>query len=89
MWLTLKTGYVILIAFQRKYPIRQNYLEGQEVTSKMRAVLVDWLVEVHEQFHLIAETLYLTVAIIDRYMQVDTSLYVQKFQNVSGHSLIS
>jgi hypothetical protein len=38
----------------------------------MRAVLVDWLVEVHEQFHLISETLYLTVAIIDRYLQVGT-----------------
>jgi hypothetical protein len=88
MWLKLKTAYVILIAFQKKYPIRQNYLEGQEVTSKMRGVLVDWLVEVHEQFHLIAETLYLTVAIIDRYLQVDTLLYVQKFQNVSGHLLI-
>jgi hypothetical protein len=37
----------------------------------MRGVLVDWLVEVHEQFHLVAETLYLTVAIIDRYLQVD------------------
>jgi len=38
----------------------------------MRGVLVDWLVEVHEQFHLVAETLYLTVAIVDRYLQVDT-----------------
>lgn len=89
MWLKLKIAYIILIAFQRKYPIKQNYLEGQEVTSKMRAVLVDWLVEVHEQFHLVAETLYLTVAIIDRYLQVDIPLCVQKFQNVSGHLLIS
>jgi hypothetical protein len=72
MWLKLKTADVIFIAFQTKYPIKQNYLEGQEVTSKMRGVLVDWLVEVHEQFHLVAETLYLTVAIIDRYLQVDT-----------------
>jgi hypothetical protein len=73
------TAYVIFIVFQRKYPIKQNYLEAQEVTSKMRGVLVDWLVEVHEQFHLIAETLYLTVTIIDRYLQVVTWLYVQKF----------
>jgi hypothetical protein len=72
LWLKLKTADVILIAFQSKYTIQQNYLEGQEVTSKMRGVLIDWLVEVHEQFHLLAETLYLTVAIIDRYLQVDT-----------------
>jgi hypothetical protein len=60
-----------LIEFQAKYPIKQNYLEGQEVTSKMRGVLIDWLVDVHQQFHLLAETLYLTVAIIDRYLQVE------------------
>ena len=65
------TTYIILTEFQEKYPIKHNYLEGQEVTSKMRGVLVDWLVEVHDQFHLVAETLYLTVAIIDRYLQVD------------------
>jgi hypothetical protein len=40
------------------------------VTGRMRSVLVDWLVDVHQQFHLLAETLYLTVAIIDRYLQV-------------------
>jgi hypothetical protein len=61
--------YAYLRDLETKYPIKQNYLEGQEVTSKMRGVLVDWIVEVHEQFHLVAETLYLTVAIIDRYLQ--------------------
>ena len=34
---------------------------------KMRSVLVDWLIGVHLQFHLLQETLYTTVAIIDRY----------------------
>lgn len=37
----------------------------------MRATLVDWLVEVHNQFHLTLETLHMTVAIIDRYLQVN------------------
>jgi len=54
----------------------------------MRYELVSWLVLVHEVYHLKDETLYLTVAIIDRYLQVDTKLFVQKFQNVSGHLLI-
>jgi hypothetical protein len=35
----------------------------------MRAVLVDWLVEVHQQFSMLQETLYLTVAILDRFLQ--------------------
>ena len=33
----------------------------------MRSVLVDWLVEVHQQFSLLQETLFLAVAILDRY----------------------
>lgn len=34
----------------------------------MRAILVDWLVEVHMKFRLVPETLYLCVNIIDRYL---------------------
>lgn len=36
----------------------------------MRSVLIDWLNEVHLQFHLFIETYYLTVGIIDRYLAV-------------------
>jgi hypothetical protein len=64
-----------VLGFQAKHPIKRNHLEGQEVTGRMRSVLVDWLVEVHQQFHLLAETLYLTVAIIDRYLQVDLQMF--------------
>ena len=35
----------------------------------MRNFLVDWLIEVHQQFSLIQETLYLTVAVLDRFLQ--------------------
>ena len=38
----------------------------------MRAVLVDWLVEVHQQFSLLQETLFLAVAIMDRYLLIST-----------------
>ena len=37
------------------------------ILPKMRSVLVDWLVEVHQQFSLLQETLFLAVAILDRY----------------------
>jgi cyclin B len=39
-----------------------------EVNEKMRAILVDWLVEVHLKFKLMPETLFLTVNLIDRYL---------------------
>jgi hypothetical protein len=36
----------------------------------MRAILVDWLVEVHMKFRLVPETLYLAVNILDRYLSI-------------------
>ncbi|XP_075145311.1 G2/mitotic-specific cyclin-B-like [Haematobia irritans] len=45
----------------------KNHLEGRaELYAKMRAVLI----EVHTQFHLVAETFQLAVAISDRYLQI-------------------
>merc|ERR1712241_1267596 len=39
--------------------------------GKMRGVLVDWLIEVHSQFKLLQETLYMTIYIIDKFLQVE------------------
>lgn len=44
------------------------YMQGLEITAKMRAILVDWLCEVHHKWRLQPETLYLTVNIVDRYL---------------------
>ncbi|KAJ3103812.1 G2/mitotic-specific cyclin [Phlyctochytrium planicorne] len=48
-----------------------NYMESQkELQWKMRAILVDWLVEVHHKFRLLPETLYMTINIIDRFLSL-------------------
>lgn len=39
------------------------------INSRMRSILVDWLVDVHLKFHLIPETLYLTINILDRFLE--------------------
>lgn len=41
----------------------------KDVNEKMRAILIDWLVEVHLKFKLMVETLYLTVNLIDRFLE--------------------
>ena len=41
----------------------------EDVNEKMRAILVDWLVEVHLKFKLVPESLYLTVNLIDRFLE--------------------
>ena len=40
-----------------------------DINAKMRAILIDWLVEVHHKFKLRPETMYLTVHLIDRYLE--------------------
>ena len=42
-----------------------------EINEKMRAILGDWLIEVHQKFELTPETLYLTFHIIDRYLSME------------------
>ncbi len=40
-----------------------------DINEKMRAILIDWLIEVHNKFRLVPETLFLTISIIDRYLE--------------------
>ena len=42
------------------------------MTKGMRAILVDWMVEVQESFELNHETLYLAVKLVDRYLMKHT-----------------
>lgn len=47
-----------------------NYMEEvqNDVTVNMREILVDWLVEVAEEYKLVSDTLYLTIMYIDRFL---------------------
>lgn len=50
-----------------------TYMEHQEdLEWKMRGILIDWLIEVHTRFHLLPETLFLAVNIIDRFLSTKT-----------------
>jgi len=40
-----------------------------DINEKMRAILVDWIIEVHLKFKLLPETLFLTINLIDRYLE--------------------
>nr|CAA99990.1 mitotic cyclin [Sesbania rostrata] len=50
-----------------------DYMDSQpEINERMRAILVDWLIDVHSKFDLSLETLYLTINIVDRFLAVKT-----------------
>lgn len=40
----------------------------KDINPSMRAILIDWLVEVAEEYRLVPDTLYLTVNYVDRYL---------------------
>jgi len=73
---TLEVSNYVTDIYQRLYynELRfqpDAYMEDQEeINSTMRAILIDWLVEVHMKFKLAPDTLYLCVNIIDRYCSV-------------------
>ncbi|KAL1566659.1 G2/mitotic-specific cyclin-2-like [Salvia divinorum] len=46
-----------------------EYMSQQlDINERMRAILIDWLIEVHHKFDLRKETLFLTVNLIDRFL---------------------
>jgi cyclin B len=46
-----------------------DYMSKQtDINSSMRTILVDWLVEVQENFELFHETLYIAVRLVDTYL---------------------
>merc|ERR1712142_508373 len=66
-----KETFVYLKQLELRGAIKPDFLAGCPTSDKMRAVLVDWLVEVQIQFKLLQETLFLTVDTIDRYLNID------------------
>ncbi|KAJ9650968.1 B-type cyclin [Neophaeococcomyces mojaviensis] len=62
-----------IFGYMREQEIRMmpnpHYMNNQhEIQWSMRAVLMDWLVQVHHRFNLLPETLFLCVNYIDRFL---------------------
>merc|ERR1712183_150356 len=75
--------YAYLRQLEKRGEVRSDFLSGCPITEKMRAVLVDWLVEVQMQFKLLQETLFLTVNMIDRFLAVEgKTVYKSRLQLV-------
>ena len=59
-----------------------DYMDQQDgLEWHLRGVLVDWLIEVHQRFHLLPETLFLAVNIIDRFLSMKV-VQLEKLQLV-------
>ena len=67
-----------------------NFMDYQkDINPSMREILNDWLIEVHQQFSLIQETLYLTVAVLDRFLQEEgATISTKQLQLVGVTSML-
>lgn len=80
--------YNYLFQLEAENFIRPQHLaEQDEVNPKMRAVLLDWINEVHAQFHLAIETYQMTVGIIDQYLQLVPDTKRSQLQLVGATAL--
>ncbi|KAM9532901.1 G2/mitotic-specific cyclin-B2 [Guaruba guarouba] len=65
----VKDIYEYLRELELQQSVRPHYLDGKTINGRMRSILVDWLVQVHSRFQLLQETLYMCVAVMDRFLQ--------------------
>jgi cyclin A len=73
--------YAELKRNELKYRPRPDYMESvqKDINQTMRGILVDWLVEVAEEYKLTSQTLFLTVSYVDRLLSV-VSVHRTKLQ---------
>lgn len=56
---------------QNVYAIDKGYIKNQKgVNNRMRAILVDWLIDVNLKFKMLPQVLFMTVNVIDRYLAI-------------------
>ena len=74
--------------FISKKMINHNYLlDGDnEISPEMRAMVVDWLLEVHQIFHFQEKCLFTTIQIIDKYLS-KIKISIDQFQLLALTSL--
>ncbi|PIA13020.1 hypothetical protein COEREDRAFT_17826 [Coemansia reversa NRRL 1564] len=65
-----------------------NYIERQSALSwATRSILVEWIVQVHQRFNLLPETLYLCINFVDRFLSI-RAITVNKLQLVGAVCLL-
>ena len=65
--LTLSLSLSLLLS-QMRFVVEPYMIEQKDMSPMMRTILVDWLIEVQENFELFHETLYLSVRLVDLYL---------------------
>ena len=75
---------------QVKWRPSTDYMETiqHHINANMRGILVDWLVEVAEEYKLVPDSLYLTVAYLDRFLSMCSPVKKHQLQLVGVACMI-
>jgi cyclin B len=74
---------------EKEFQVNSNYMAQHTlINERMRCILVDWLVDVHLKLRMVPETIYLTVNILDRYLQQNHQVRRSKLQLVGVASIL-
>ena len=72
-----------------EFKIIPDFMENQaEINNRMRAIVVNWMIEVHDRFKLLHDTLFLSVIIFDRYMSIINNIKKERLQLIGVTSLL-
>jgi len=58
-----------ILNFARKFIVGRYLYEQPAITPHMRAVLVDWLVQVNSEFENQLETFFLAIKMVDKFFK--------------------
>ena len=82
--------YLKLISQEKQIKIKPfyNYMKNQtEINEKMRIILIDWIISIHNDFKFIDRTLYQTVWIIDTFLS-SSNIKVSQLQLIGVTCLL-
>ncbi|XP_050539301.1 G2/mitotic-specific cyclin-B2 [Daktulosphaira vitifoliae] len=84
-----KSIFEYMLTLEAQYMIKPDYLANHKyITPSNRSVVVDWLVEVQQEFQIMQESLYTAVGILDRYLQENENVARNKLQLIGATSLL-
>ena len=67
-----------LIGCEEKYLPDANYMAKQkDINHRMRAILIDWLIDVHLKYKMVPQTMYISVNLIDRFLSMNETTRVK------------
>lgn len=72
-----------------EFRIKPNFMKNQkDINCRMRAIIVNWIIEVHDRFKLLPDTLFLSIIIFDRYMSIINNIDKNRLQLIGVTSLL-